>query len=164
MHDRFTDIELVVTEKTGLKIPNTAITTRTFFKIPKKYFSGDEDSTSPGVFLVGKSGKTFDVEMIQPNIVSVDKNYYYIDDDSIQAGDTLQKKDSSETYTVGKDSGKLTGVYNINKGYAVFKQIEILSQNENYTIIEPKTDYGIALYDHIALDGSKVKSNQMVVK
>lgn len=164
VHDRFADIELVVTEKTGLKIPNTAITTRTFFKIPKKYFSGDEDSTSPGVFLVGKSGKTFDVEMIRPNIVSVDKNYYYIDDDSIQAGDTLLKKDSSETYTVGKDSGKLTGIYNINKGYAVFKQIEILSQNENYTIIEPKTDYGVALYDHIALDGSKVKSNQMVVK
>ena len=164
VHDRFVDVELVVSEKTGLKIPNTAITTRSFFKIPKKYFFSDEDSTSPGVLLMGKSGKTDDVELVRPTIISADKNNYYIDDESIQAGDVLLRKDSSETYTVGKDTGKLTGVYNINKGYAVFKQIEILSQNENYTIIEPKTDYGIALYDHIALDGSKVKDNQMVVK
>ena len=164
VHDRFADVELVVSEKTGLKIPNTAITTRTFLKIPKKYFSGDEDSSSPGAFLIGKSGKIDDAELVRPTIVSSDKNNYYIDDESIQAGGVLLRKDSSETYTVGKDTGKLTGVYNINKGYAVFKQIEILSQNENYTIIEPKTDYGIALYDHIALDGSKVKDNQMVVK
>lgn len=164
VHDRFADIELVVSEKTGLKIPNTAIVTKSFIKIPKKYFSSNEDSTSPSVFLIGKSGKMDDAEMIKPTIVSVDKKYYYIDDDSIQAGDVLVRKDSSETYTVGRDTGKLTGVYNINKGYTVFKQIEILSQNENYSIIEPKTDYGIALYDHIALDGSKVKDNQMVIK
>ena len=74
------------------------------------------------------------------------------------------KSDSSKTYTVGADVDKLTGVYNINKGYAVFKQINILSQNENYAIIETKTAYGVALYDHIALDGSKVKENQLVVK
>ena len=55
-------------------------------------------------------------------------------------------------------------VYNINKGYAVFKQINILTKNENYAIIETKTTYGISLYDHIALDGSKVKENQLVVK
>ena len=116
------------------------------------------------MFLIGKSGKIDDAELVRPTIVSADKNNYYIDDESIQAGDVLLRKDSSETYTAGKDTGKLTGVYNINKGYAVFKQIEILSQNENYTIIEPKTDYGIALYDHIALDGSKLKEDQLVVK
>lgn len=164
VHDRFADIELDVSEKTGLKIPNTAIVTKSFIKIPKKYFSNDGESSSPSVFLMGKSGKMDDADMVNPTIVSVDKKYYYIDDDIIQAGDVLIRADSSETYTIGRDTGKLTGVYNINKGYAVFKQIEILSQNENYTIIEPKTDYGIALYDHIALDGNKVKENQMVIK
>ena len=72
--------------------------------------------------------------------------------------------DSSETYTVGDNVASLTGVYNINKGYAVFKQINIFSQNDNYAIVDPKTDYGIALYDHIALDGSKVKENQLVIQ
>ena len=59
---------------------------------------------------------------------------------------------------------KLTGVYNINKGYAVFKQIDILAQNNKYTIVDTGTSYGVALYDHIALDGSKIKENQLVVK
>ena len=70
----------------------------------------------------------------------------------------------TKTYTIGNDVDKLTGVYNINKGYAVFKQINILTKNEDYAIIETKTTYGISLYDHIALDGSKVKENQLVIK
>ena len=35
-------------------------------------------------------------------------------------------------------------------------------QNEEYAIIETGTDYGIALYDHIALDGSKVQEDELV--
>ena len=76
----------------------------------------------------------------------------------------MVKNDSVDTYSIGKDVGELTGVYNINKGYAVFKQINILSRNENYSIVEMKTVYGIALYDHIALEGGKVKENQLVIK
>ena len=84
--------------------------------------------------------------------------------DSVTAGDVIAKTDSTKTYTIGNDVDKLTGVYNINKGYAVFKQINILTKNEDYAIIETKTTYGISLYDHIALDGSKVKENQLVIK
>ena len=164
VHDRFEDIELVLSENTGLKIPNTAIVTKSFIKVPKKYFFTDDDSVNPAVLRIGKSQKSEEAELIRPTIVSANKKYYYIDDDSIQAGDVLVRKDSSATYIVGKDTGELKGVYNINKGYAVFKQIQILSQNESYAIVDPKTDYGIALYDHIALDGSKVKANQMVIK
>ncbi len=63
-----------------------------------------------------------------------------------------------------KEKKSLKGVYNINKGYAVFKQIDILAQNNKYTIVDTGTSYGVALYDHIALDGSKIKENQLVVK
>ena len=63
---------------------------------------------------------------------------------------------------LGSDTAVLKGVYNINKGYAVFKQIDILYQNEEYTVVRTGTSYGIALYDHIALDGSKVKENELV--
>ena len=58
----------------------------------------------------------------------------------------------------------LIGVYNINKGYAVFKQINIIYENEEYAIIETKTSYGISLYDHIALDASEIKENQLTSK
>jgi hypothetical protein len=72
--------------------------------------------------------------------------------------------DSSKKYVIGTDTGSLIGVYNINKGYAVFKQINIMYENEDYAIVEQKTSYGIALYDHIALDGSKLTENQLVTK
>jgi hypothetical protein len=72
--------------------------------------------------------------------------------------------DSQSTYIIGTDTDSLIGVYNVNKGYAVFKQINILYQNKEYAIIETKTAYGISLYDHIALDASEIKENQLTSK
>ena len=86
------------------------------------------------------------------------------DDEYLKDGDIIVKPDSSSTYRVGTDKDKLTGVYNINKGYAVFKQIKVLASNDDYTIVEAKTPYGISLYDHIALDGKSVKENQTITK
>jgi hypothetical protein len=82
----------------------------------------------------------------------------------VSLGDVVLYDNSSKKYTIGSDRDSLTGVYNINKGYAVFKQINIMYENEDYVIVEQKTSYGVALYDHIALDGSKLKENQLVTK
>jgi hypothetical protein len=49
---------------------------------------------------------------------------------------------------------KLTGVYNVNQGYAVFRRIEILDQNDEYCIIKKNTPDGLSAYDQIALDGT----------
>lgn len=164
VNDRFVDVELVVSEKNGLKIPNSAITSKEFYTIPKEFFTTGGDSSAPSLMVQDKTGNKGAINLLQPTIYFESDDAYYVDDESVTAGDIITKSDSSQTYTVGTDVDELTGVYNINKGYAVFKQINILSQNENYTIIETKTSYGIALYDHIALDGSKVKENQLVVK
>ena len=61
-----------------------------------------------------------------------------------------------------EQTASLQGVYNINKGYAVFRKVEILFQNEEYTIVNTGTSYGLSLYDHIALDASAIKENQIV--
>lgn len=34
--------------------------------------------------------------------------------------------------------------------------------DEEYTIVKTGTTYGIALYDHIALDGTKIDENQLI--
>ena len=64
--------------------------------------------------------------------------------------------------TVLKEIASLDGVYNINKGFAVFKRIEKLFENEEYTIVESGTSYGISMYDHIALDSSAVEENDII--
>lgn len=166
VNDRFVDIELVLNEQNGLKIPNSSIVKKEFYTIPKEYFLQGGDSSDYGVMVeqIDKKKKKTNVVFVQPTIYFENDKYYYVDSEFLTAGDYIQKPGSVEKYVVGTDVDSLEGVYNINKGYAVFKQINVISQNDEYSIVETKTAYGIALYDHIALDGSKVKENQLVTK
>ena len=164
INERFIDIELVINTNSGLKIPNSAITSKTFFTVPKKYFSAGGDSDKLGLLIKSKDSKENTVNLVSPTIYYEDENYYYIDSESVSSGDVIVLNDSKKTYTIGNDTADLQGVYNVNKGFAVFKQISPIASNDEYTIVETKTSYGLSLYDHIALDGAKVKENQTIVK
>ena len=164
VNDRFIDIELVMGEKTGLKIPQSAITTKEFFTIPKKYFTLGGDSSQPGLMLKHTEEGQNTVKLVNPTLYYETEDYYYVDSEDISEGDLVLLPNSQSTYRVGTDKGTLVGVYNINKGYAVFKQINIIYENEQYAIVETKTAYGIALYDHIALDAKEIKENQLTSK
>ena len=90
--------------------------------------------------------------------------YYYVeksDDGLLKSGDYLVKPDSNERFQVGP-TAKLTGAYNINKGYAVFKQVKELANSGEYYIVEKGTKYGLSVYDHIVLDASTVSDGQIV--
>ena len=56
----------------------------------------------------------------------------------------------------------MIGVYNINKGYADFRRIRILYQNDEYSIVESNTAYGLNVYDFIVLDTSTVDENELI--
>ena len=64
----------------------------------------------------------------------------------MNAGDNLIKQDSQDRFTVSRRA-TLIGVYNMNKGYADFRQINILYQNEEYAIVQSNTKYGLNVYD-----------------
>ena len=76
-------------------------------------------------------------------------------------GDYIIAPNHLDKYAIGKKN-TLVGVYNMNKGYADFTQINILYQNEEYSIVESYTDYGLSVYDHIVLDGSSVHDDELV--
>ena len=59
-------------------------------------------------------------------------------------------------------SGTLTGVYNMNKGYADFKQITILDKNDEYAIVSSNTKYGLTVYDRIVLDATSVNNDDFI--
>jgi hypothetical protein len=164
INERFIDIELVVNEESGLKIPKSAITTKEFFTVPREAFTQGGDSGDYGLLILTSSDAGETISFVSPTIYYETDEYYYIDDEDVTLGDVVLYDNSSKKYTIGSDRDFLTGVYNINKGYAVFKQINVMYENEDYVIVEQKTSYGIALYDHIALDGSKLKENQLVTK
>lgn len=75
-------------------------------------------------------------------------------------GNEQENKNGSKM-TVGA-TGTLIGVYNMNKGYADFRQITILYQNDEYAIVKPNTMYGLCEYDYIVLDASAVSDNDLI--
>lgn len=161
-NQRFIDVELLLDDVQGLKIPNTAITTKEFFVVPKEYFVKGGDSNALGL-VISTNGKkkSVNTDFVTPTIFYEKDDMYYIDDEDVLKGTVIKKADSNETYTIG-ETKNLKGVYNINKGYAVFKQIDVLYQNEEYSILKKGTDYGISLYDHIALEGDSIKEDDLV--
>lgn len=159
--DRYVELELATDAATGLKIPNSAIVEKEFIVIPKKYFASGSDTAGKGVLKVS-SEKTDSVpEFISTELYYETDEAYYVDEPNLQIGDTIQMTDSDETYTITR-TANLQGVYNINKGYAVFKQIDVIAENEEYSILRTGTSYGLTLYDHIALNGTDIGEGENI--
>ena len=75
----------------------------------------------------------------------------------------MHQLDSQATEIV-RERATLTGVYNINKGYADFREISILYQNDEYAIVKSGTEYGLKVYDYIVLNAEYVNDQQFINK
>lgn len=160
--DRFIDIELIMEDETGLKIPNSSIVEKEFFIVPKEYVTKGGNSNNYGVMKeVYNEDGTTTVEFLETNIYHETDTEYYIDDLALRIGDHIVKPQSTEKYAVSK-RGSLIGVYHMNKGYADFKQINILYQNEEYSIVKSNTQYGLSVYDYIVLDATTVHEDELI--
>ncbi len=160
--DRFIDIELILEDESGLKIPNSSIVEKEFFIVPKEYVTQGGNSSGYGVMREAytEEGEAT-TEFIETTIYGETDTDYYLDDMILGIGNDIIKPDSTEKYTVSK-RGSLTGVYNINKGYADFKQINILYQNDEYSIVKSNTQYGLNVYDYIVLDAATVVDDEII--
>ena len=86
---------------------------------------------------------------------------YYVDKGAFKEGDAIVNQETGERYIIG-ETDTLEGVYCINKGYAVFRRIEVLDQNEEYAIVSRNTTYGLYRYDHIVKNADKVKEEDIL--
>lgn len=158
--DRFVDIELLLNRESGLKIPNSAIFEKMFYRIPKEYVTANEQNENE----ITLRKETYDTDgsaitrVITATVYDKTDLDYFVDTSLFEPGDYVLMKDSSKRYQVS-DTKTLTGVYNINKGYPVFREITILDENEEYCIVESNSTYGLAQFDQIALDASTVKED-----
>ena len=179
--DRFLKIELVINTQSGLKIPMSSIVTKEFYIIPSSFLTKGGNENSAG-FLRETATKGGDktTEFVSATIykntaeenldaeVSEDTEntaaqdgYCYVDKQTFQDGDVLYKPETQETFVVG-EIDYLEGVYSMNKGYAVFRQIDIIDQNEEYCIVRPNTSYGLEAFDRIVEDGESVKEEDIL--
>ena len=101
--DRFLDVELILEDEKGLKIPVSSIVQKEFFLIP-------EDFVIPGGNNGGESimrqcyleDGTISSEIMEIDVYNFDSESkeYYVDSSILDVGDTLYKLDGQETYTV----------------------------------------------------------------
>ena len=160
--ERYVSTEIETDEETGLKIPLSSIVEKEFYLIPTEYLTKGGKNSKDGVNRLSydDDGKTTS-EFVEVTVYSEAENEYYVDQSSLRIGDTILLNDSSETFIITK-SGTLIGVYNMNKGYADFRQISILYQNDDYAIVRPNTQYGLIIYDYIVLDAGSVDEDDFI--
>lgn len=153
LNERYLTIELAINSAEGLKIPVSSIVSKELYKIPLNYFSMGGDSNSTGLNMVTYT-KNGDVEytFIPVDIYSSDETHGYVDTRLFESGAFIHSEESGERYQVFQTES-FNGVFNVNKGYAIFRRIEVLYENEEYCIVKDDTKYGLSVYDHIALDG-----------
>jgi len=155
LDERFLSIELCWQETDGFKIPLTSITEKEFFVVPIQYFTKGSDANSIGLLVEVLDEETGVADYVykESTIYYDDGLYYYIDPSEFKHGQKILYPDNFSMYTLELKE-TLEGVYNINKGYALFRRIERITQNDEYCLVKNDTEYGLKQYDHIALDAS----------
>ncbi len=153
---RYTDIEIQTRDVNGLKIPASSIVYKEFYQVPQSYM------TSDGALLVefyDEDGHSY-VEKVTPVTYSTDAEYCYLDVNEYDAGLNVIMEDSNDRYIL-RQRAQLPGVYNVNKGYVIFRKILILDEGSEYDIIS-SSDSSVSIYDHIVLNGETVTEGQII--
>lgn len=161
-NERFIDIELITRNEQGLKIPISAIDYRQFNVVPEAYRI-DRIDANTSTFM----RKTFledgqqSSDIISVAVYAEKEEGIYVDANQLKIGDYLLLENTMSENAVSQ-VGELVGVYCINQGYAEFRQIVILYQNDEYAIIQKNTPGGINEYDYIVLDASVVSPDDFI--
>ena len=162
--DRFIDFDIKTEQTDGLKIPASAVTEKSFYLIPIDYMTQGGDSSESGFNKEVYTENGSSVVFVPTTIYYSDDEFFYVDmneEEGFKAGDYVVKPSSSERYQIGR-TASLKGVYNINKGYTIFKKIDILDSNNEFYTIRRNMTYGLSVYDHIVLDASMVEEGQLL--
>ena len=162
--ERFIKIELILNTAQGLKIPISSVIEKDFYTVPKEYIVKNPDDGNTSIYHEvaaedGTKARTYtDVDVYYED---EDSGKDYIDMSVLTRGEYLYLPDSDDWYSVG-EIGSLQGVYNVNKGYYVFRRVKVLYQNEEYYIVEDGTEHGLSAYDHIVVDAAAAKEDEVI--
>ena len=161
--NRYAEFDIQSSVVNGLKIPSKCVLEKDFYTIPVEYMAKGGDGVSDGFYKqVDKDGTTSTVFVPEDIIKITDANCYIsTENKDIASGDKLIKPDSNEIFEVSNKE-KLLGVYNINKGFTVFKNIDILGSNKEFYIVDKGTKYGLKVYDHILLNPDGFKEGDFI--
>ncbi len=155
--DRYVTVELILEDQTGLKIPKSTVIEKSFYVVPGDYLDTIR-TYNRGVMVKKGDEAVFQTVDIY---YTTEENQVYLNPSVFEKDTVLVKPGSMETYPL-KETATLPGVYCINKGYAVFKPVTILCENDDYYIVEEGISYSISNYDHIVQNADMIEEDEVV--
>lgn len=165
--DRHVSFTITFDDYEGIKIPESAVASKTYAIIPSEYMTIINKEYSVRKKVV--SEEALGQETIDPTGVKSfkrDGDMVYVPiSEQLQVGDTLSYTDEKTLVTtefVVDATIELEGVYVINKGYAVFKFIETNYQDTDYRIVASNIPYGVRIYDRIASEADSTDEYQII--
>lgn len=156
--DRFLEVELIVDSMEGFKVPLSTVIQKNFYKIPTKFFTAREEDNSTGVLIKNSSGGD---DFLNLSVFYRDDEFSYVYTNHISLNSVLVQQDTNESYIVA-DTVFLNGVYNVTRGYAIFKFVNILNTSDEYHIVQEGAYQSLNNYDYIALNGLSVEEGELI--
>ena len=162
MNQRFLSVRLLLSETKGLKIPSSSLVDKDIYRIPARFLTRGSDSDTDNqvnVLMVNKKGQKF----LRQRTVTVyrrEGENVCIGTEGLNKGDILSSVDKTDRFPL-LETSKIQGVFMVNRGYAVFKPVNVIRRNEDYCIVAPD-DSGLVLYDRIILNSNTIKENDVI--
>jgi len=156
VNKRYINVQIHVDNLIGLKIPQSSVIYKSFYRVPLEFMTEDKELL---VEVYAEDG-TMTVQKGDALTISDDKEYCYLDASDFSAGLHVVKQDSTDRFQLAQ-TANLPGVYNVNKGYTVFRKIQILEEGDEYLIISP-LESSVSAYDHIILNSDMVTEGQII--
>lgn len=160
--DRFVQIKILDNTNEGLKVPKTSVTERQYYTIPVEYLTQGGNSSGSGFNkeVTGEDGNT-SVTFITPKIIRQTDTTCYVDLSEIESGAVLVMPETNSRYQVGEKEN-LQGVFTVNNGFAAFRPIEVIGENNTFLIIGAKTQGGVRMYDQVVRNAANVQEGDVI--
>lgn len=162
LNQRYLYVSLTLSETKGLKIPSSSLVKKEVYKIPKSFLVNGSNSSKKEQVNIMKTNKKGEKVLTQTavDVYKTDDDYAYVCSGNLKRGTVISETSKEKIYTL-KNNVQIQGVYIVNRGYTVFKQVEMVERNEDYCIVSAK-NRGIELYDRIILNSDTVKEDQVI--
>lgn len=162
LNDRFLDIELNLNAASGFKVPNSSVLKKEMTLVPEELTTIGGDEEAKGVLKVSyDENGSRSTMFLSLEDYSVTDGKYCVEQSVLKPGDVISNPANNKDVTL-QSVTSMEGVYCVNTGYCVFKRIEKIYENNEYTIVSPDTKGGISNYDHIIVNPDQIGENDFV--
>jgi CRISPR/Cas system-associated protein endoribonuclease Cas2 len=177
INNRYIDLEIEMSDEGGLKIPQSSLLKKEYYRVDSDYIVSDQQGNSGVIVLSYDKDGTPEYTHHSADIVTLGEetdtssqqddsskntSYSYIAADELEKGTQIVKDDLGSDIFELSQTVELDGVYCCNKGYCEFRPVEITYTNDEYCIIRKDTGNGLSVYDHIILDQELIGENDII--